>query len=183
VGAVRPQLLTAEDFWLLPESETQRSLVRGEVIEAVPPGGLHGVIALRLGARLEMWARSGPGGYVGVESGFILRRNPDTVRGPDVFYVRAERLSTSGVPEAFWEMAPDLAVEIVSPGESAEEVREKVRDYLAAGTPLVWFVYPRIQEVIVHTPDGLAQTYSGNDVLEQFDVLPGFSCVVAELFE
>src|SRR5215217_1434548 len=183
IGAIRPQLLTAEDFWLLPESTTQRSLVRGEVVETMPPGGLHGAIALRLGARLEAWARSGSRGSVGVESGFILRRNPDTVRGSDIFYVRADRIPSTGVPEAFWEITPDLAVELVSPGESAEEVREKVRDYLTAGTPLVWLVYPRTREVVVHTPDGLARAYGGSDVLERFDALPGFSCAVAELFD
>lgn len=115
-------------------------------------------------------------------SGYILRRNPDTVRGPDVFFVRAARIPEAGVPEAFWEIPPDLAVEVVSPGESAEEVREKVRDYLAAGTPLVWIVYPRTREVIVHTPDGTAHTYGSTDTLEQFDTLPGFTCTVAELF-
>jgi Uma2 family endonuclease len=138
-------------------------------------------VALRVGARLQTWAESGPGGCVGVESGFILHRNPDTVRGPDVFYVRAERLPPTGIPEAFWELAPDLAVEIVSPGDSAEEVREKVRDYLAAGTRLVWVIYPRTEEVVVHTPDGLARTYGQDAVLEHFEVLPGFACPVAEL--
>ncbi len=182
MDAVKPQLLTAEEFWLLPGSGKQRTLIRGEVVETMPPGGRHGVIALELSARLREWARSGPGGIIGVESRFVLRRNPDTVRGPDVFYVRAERVPSTGIPEAFWEIAPDLAVEVMSPSESAEEVREKVRDYLAAGTPLVWVVYPRTREVVVHTPDGLARTYGSGDTLERFDILPGFECVVAELF-
>lgn len=182
MDAVKPQLLTAEEFWLLPGSEKRRVLVRGEVVETMPPGGRHGAIALRLGARLEVWARGGPGGYVGVESGFVLRRNPDTVRGPDISYVRAERIPSTGIPEAFWEIAPDLAVEVMSPSESAEEVREKVRDYLAASTPLVWVVYPRTREVVVHTPDGLARTYGSSDTLERFDVLPGFTHPVTELF-
>ncbi|HYO49120.1 MAG TPA: Uma2 family endonuclease, partial [Chloroflexia bacterium] len=67
--------------------------------------------------------------------------------------------------------------------ETADEVREKVRDFLAAGKPLVWTVYPRTGEVIVHTADGLARTYSADDLLEHPDVLPGFSCKVVELFE
>jgi Uma2 family endonuclease len=79
-------------------------------------------------------------------------------------------------------MAPDLAVEIVSPSETADEVRAKVRDYLAAGTPLVWTIYPRTREVVVHTADGLARAYSDSDVIEHPDVLPGFTCAVAELF-
>jgi Uma2 family endonuclease len=85
-------------------------------------------------------------------------------------------------PKAFGPCPQDLAVEIVSPSETADEVRAKVRDFLAAGTPLVWTIYPRTREVIVHTPDGLARTCSGEDVLADPDVLPGFSCSVAELF-
>ena len=177
------QLLTARDFWLLSENGMRRSLVRGEVIETMPPGGRHGVIASAVNARLRAWAKGGPGGCVGVESGFVLAHDPDTVRGPDVFYVRAGRIPDTGIPEAFWEIPPDLAVEIVSSGESAEEVRDKIRDYLAAGTPLVWVVYQRTREIVVYTPDGLARTYSADDVLEDFDVLPGFVCEVAELFE
>jgi Uma2 family endonuclease len=100
-----------------------------------------------------------------------------------VFYVRAERIPPDGIPESYWDIAPDLAVEIVSPSESAADVREKVRDYLAAGTALVWVIYPRTQEVIVHTPDGLARTYSRHDVLAHFDILPEFTCVIAELFQ
>jgi Uma2 family endonuclease len=182
MSTVAPQTVTAEAFWQLPETEQHRELVRGEVVETMPPGGRHGIIALVIGSQLRSWALTGPGGYVGGESGFILARNPDTVRAPDVFYVRADRLPEGGIPEAFWDMAPDLAIEIVSPSESADEVREKVRDYLAAGTPLVWVVYPRSQEVLVHTPDGAAHTYSGQDILQHADVLPGFTCVVADLF-
>lgn len=182
MGATRSRLLTAEEFWALPGDGKGRSLVRGEVVEAVPPGGKHGGIALELGARLREWAKSGPDGYVGVESGSLVRRGPDTVRGPDVSYVRAARVPADGAPEGFWEIPPDLAVEVVSPSESAEEVREKVHDYLSAGVPLIWVLYPRTREVVVHTPDGLARTYGSGDVLEGFDVLPGFTCPVAKLF-
>ena len=174
--------MTAEEFWNLPDDGKRRSLVRGEVVEEVRPGALHGVVVLRLGSRLERWSEGGPGGTVGVESGFFLGRDPDTVRGPDVFYVAPERVPDAGIPEAFWNVAPDLAVEVVSPSEKVGDVREKVRDYLAAGTPLVWVVYPRTREVVVHTPDGLARTHEGEDVLEGFESLPGFACAVSDLF-
>jgi Uma2 family endonuclease len=108
--------------------------------------------------------------------------DPDILCTPDVAFVRAERIPAPGVPLAFWKLAPDLAVEVTSPGESASDVRDKVRDYLVAGTLLVWQVYPRIQEVIVHTPNGIARSYNGDVILEAPDVLPGFTCVVAELF-
>lgn len=183
MSAVTPQLLTAEEFWALPDTGRPRALVRGEVVETMPPGGVHGVIAIILGGLLRAWAKAGGRGVVGAESGFILGRVPDVVRGPDISFVRTERVPATGVPEAFWEQAPELAVEIVSPSETAEEVREKVRDFLAAGTPLVWVVYPRTREVLVHRPGGAIQVLGENDTLEDAAVLPGFACRVGELFE
>jgi Uma2 family endonuclease len=183
VSSVLHQLLTAQDFWQLPDAAMRRELVHGEVRETMPPGGQHGAIAVMLAMLLRIWTKRSSGGYVGVEAGYILARDPDTVRGPDVSYVRAERIPSTGVPEGFWDLAPDLAVEVVSPSETAEEVREKVRDFLQAGTPLVWTIYPHTHEVIVHTPDGLARTFSPNDTLVFPDTLGDFSCTVAELFE
>lgn len=174
--------MTVEEFWRLPENGTRRALVRGEVVEELPPGGLHGVVASEIVVRLHAWAGSGPRGRVGVESGFFLERDPDTVRGPDVFYVGPDRVPDEGIPEAFWHTTPDLAVEVVSPSETAGDVREKVRDYLASGPPLVWVVYPGTKEVVVHTPDGLARTYGEGSMLEGFESLPGFACAVVELF-
>jgi len=132
---------------------------------------------------LRLWAKNGPHGCSGVESGFVLAQSPDTVRGPDVFYIRSDRIPPTGIPEGFWTIHPDLAVEVVSPNETAEDEREKVRDYLAAGTPLVWVIYPRTQEVVAHTPDGLARTYARDGILDAPLVLPGFSCAVSALFE
>ena len=182
MGAVRSKPMTVEEVWSLPGDGKWQSLVRGGVVEDMPPGGLHGVVALEVSVRLREWSRNGPGGVIGVESGFVLSRDPATVRGPDIFYVRPDHVPDAGVPETFWGIAPDLAVEVASPGEKADEVREKVRDHLAAGTRLVWLVYPRTREVVAHTPDGLARTYDEGDVVDGFGDLPGFACPVAELF-
>jgi Uma2 family endonuclease len=172
--------LTAQEFWLLPETEGKRELVRGEV-KVEMPGGLHGDIALEIGTRLRVWAKAGNHGYTGVEAGYLLAQNPDFVRLPDVSFVSSERIPSTGVPDAFWTIAPDLAVEVVSPSEKADDIQEKVFDYLLAGTLLVWVVYPRTQQVVVHTPDGIARTLKGEDRLGTA-VLPGFSCIVRELF-
>lgn len=182
MSTVAERLLTAEAFWHSPENGKHRHLVRGEVVETMPPGGMHGLIAVALAGRLQSWAKRGPGGCVGVESGFILARDPDTVRGPDVFYVSADRIPKTGIPEAFWNLAPDLAVEVISPDETANEILEKIADFHAAGTSRVWVVYPRRREVVIHHPDGSARTVGGNDVLEDQEILPGFTCRVAELF-
>ena len=180
--ATAAKLMTAEEFWLLPETEMRRSLVRGEVEETMPPGARHGTIAIAFAMFLRQWAQEHQAGVIGGESGFILARDPDVVRGPDVYFVRAERVPADGVPEAFWHLAPDLAIEVVSPSETAQEVRDKGQDFLAAGTPLVWVAYPKSREVVAHTPDNLARTYRADATLTAPDVLPGFSCRVADLF-
>jgi Uma2 family endonuclease len=174
--------MTIEEFSRLPGSE-HKELVRGVVVESMPPSKEHGRVALAIGSLLRLWVKQGAGGEVGVESGFILAQDPSTIRGPDVHYVSDGRVASDNASSAFWTIALDLAVEVVSPSDTEVEVREKVRDFLAAGTPLVWTVYPRTREVVVHTADGLARTYSVDDILEHPDVLPGFSCKVAELFE
>lgn len=183
MSSVAQKLMTAEEFWQSPMNTKHSELVRGEAVEKMPPGGQHGAIAIALGALLRLWTQRTGGGYVGAKAGYVLFYEPDTVRAPDISYVRADRIPPTGVPEAFWQLAPDLAVEVVSPSETAGEIREKVRDFLQAGTPLVWVIFPRTREVIVHTADGLAKTYSGGDALDHPEVLPGFSCKVAELFE
>ena len=179
--SIATRLLTAEEFFAMPGSRHQE-LVRGEIVETMPPGRKHGKLALKIGKHIDNWIEQGGGGEAGVESGFILVREPDLVRSPDIYYVRAERIPEGEVFEGFWQIAPDLAVEIVSPGDTAEEVRTKVREYLDAGTSMVWVVYPRSREVIVHTPDGLARTYGPEATLETPSVLPGFSCPVNAIF-
>lgn len=183
MSLITQQLMTAEDLWQLPDTGMRHELIDGELVEIMPPGGVHGAIAVILSTLLRVWAKQQRRGYIGVEAGYILKRNPDKVRGPDVSYVRAESIPASGVPEGFWTIAPDLAIEVVSPTETAEEIREKVRDFLVAGTSIVWVVYPRSREVIVHLPNGTAQTYDENAVLTSPTILPNFSCTVAELFE
>jgi hypothetical protein len=99
--------------------------------------------------------------------------------------LRASGQLRLGEPPNFWhgfDGAPDLAAEIVSPGDSAAEIAEKVEDYLASGVRLVWIVYPRSRHVVVWTPDGAARTLRGDDALDGADVVPGFRLPLAELF-
>ncbi len=162
--------------------DSHRELIRGTVIENSYLGAEAGIILGNVGGVVHVWAKQQAKSYCGFRVGHVLARNPDTVRTADVSYIRAEHFSEKNIPEGFWDLAPDLAVKVISPWETAQGIRDKVTDFLTASTRLVWVVYPRTQEVTVHTPDALARTYGVNDILE-FDVLPGFTCSVKDLFE
>ncbi len=121
-------------------------------------------------------------GLVGPEIGFVLAVAPDTLLAPDVSYTREDWLPPESARGRFLRLAPDLAVEVLSPTDTAAEIAEKVSLYLEAGTRLVWVVDPRRRTVAVHTPDRVARTLVVGDTLDGGDVLPGFVLPLAELF-
>ena len=178
------QVLTAEELWALPEVPGKRfELVRGELVEAPGAGGVHGVLVKVFLRLLDPFVLTHGLGEVFADGvGYIIARAPDVVRIPDVSFIARGRLPAGGVPEGFIPGAPDLAVEIVSPGDRAEEVYGKVREYLGAGTRLVWVVWPRHRAVTAYTPDGQARELAEDGELDGGDVLPGFRVRVAELF-
>lgn len=175
------QALSATDLARLPATVGRRALVRGELVEMAPPGAEHGEIAVRLASRLAALVEREGLGVVRVESGYVLARDPDTVRGPDVSFVRHERLPSVAARRGFHEGPPDLAVEIVSPGDRPAQVAAAVRDYLAAGTPLVWVVDPRMRLITVHQGAQRTRLRDG-DRLDGTDVLPGLEIDVREIF-
>ncbi|MBA3943620.1 MAG: Uma2 family endonuclease [Herpetosiphonaceae bacterium] len=179
--ATATKLITAEEMALLPEDE-QREIYNGQLVEMSPVGWPHGAVVANLLVAIAPWAKAGPGGYVGTETGCLVARNPDILFAPDVLYISAARIQAVGQPRSYWEGAPDLAVEVVSPGDSAMAVREKIRQYLQAGARLVWVVYPPSREVIAYLPDGTATQYGEHSTLTNSEVLPGFACAVADLF-
>jgi Uma2 family endonuclease len=183
MSAIVQNLITAEQFWNIPETDKHLELVRGQVMELPFLSAQAGVLVAEIAARWKQWEHQQRHGCVGSRAGCVLCRNPDTVRAPRIWFVRADLVPPTGVPDTFWQIAPDLAVEVVSPSESAADVQEKVHDYLSAGTRVMWVVYPRSQQVVVHTADGVALTLSGNDALASDDVLPGFRCTVTQIFE
>lgn len=158
-------------------------LVRGGLIVMAPAGGRHGQVAHRVGLFVGNHVLERNLGRVfAAETGFLLRRNPDTVRAPDVAFVAGERLGVEETPAGFLEMAPDLVVEVVSPGDSAVAVRDKVDDWLAAGTRIVWLVYPETRSVVVHRRGHTAETFSEDDPLNGAPVFEDFAVRVQELF-
>lgn len=174
---------TADELLNLPSGRHRYELVRGELHTMSPSGGEHSVVAIRLGARIEQFVSSQNLGIVfGAECGFRLEADPDTVLAPDVAFVRQERVPPAGPPQGFWPGAPDLAVEVASPGDSKRELDEKAAAWLRAGTHEVWVVMPRKRCVTVYAPDNSRRTFASQELLDGGTVLPGFSCRVGDLF-
>jgi Uma2 family endonuclease len=175
--------LTAEELFLIPSDGNKAELVGGMLVRMPATGALHGQVTARIGELLAAHVRQhGLGVVAAAETGFVLHRSPDTVRAPDAAFIARERIPDAGVPEGYWPCAPDLAVEVISPGDRASDVEGKVEDYLAAGTRLVWVIHLRARQVCVYRPQHESCTLSGNDELRGGAVLPGFSCLVRELF-
>lgn len=183
MGRVASRPITAEEFFVQPVEHGTAELVHGEVTALTPAGGEHGLVALRLGARLLSHVEAGGLGHVfAAETGFVLATDPDTVRALDVAFVSHQRLGGRSIPRTFLPVAPDLAVEVVSPSETAEAILEKVRDFFAAGTRIVWVLYPALASAhLYHSPTDVSILARG-DELSGEDVIPGFSCPLAALF-
>jgi Uma2 family endonuclease len=176
------RLMTAEEFFELDIPDGKAELVRGRLVRMSFPNVRHAVVSLKIGARLLGFVEAHGLGHVFVETGCITARNPDTVRGPDVAFVSFERLAGQDLPETWWQFAPDLVVEVISPGERPKQIREKVQDWFAGGARRVWLFYPRTRNVYVLRSPTDVQILGPDDTLSGDDVLPGFSCPVAAFF-
>lgn len=176
------QLVTAEELERMGERGHLFELVRGELVPVNPPGGEHGALAVALAAELWTFVKERGLGRVYTESGFVLARGPDTVRGPDVSFVSRGREATAGLRRGFLQAAPDLAVEIWSPDNSMPALRAKAREYLAAGTRCVWLIDPRRRIAEAHTPDHPVTSLTADDTLDGGDVLPGLNLPLTRLF-
>lgn len=179
-----PDTLTAEDLpYLQPETD-RIELVAGSIVREPPPGSAHGGVAATVTARLWSFVRAhGLGGRVFGETGYVLATGPDTVRAPDASYLSAERLARAERRGPYLLGAPDLAVEVASPRDSAADVTEKAGEYLAAGARAVWVLDPKRRSVTVHRPGKKPETLGPAEDLYGEPVLPGFRVAVAELFE
>jgi Uma2 family endonuclease len=176
------KLITAEELWALPNN-ARRELVRGEVRTMAPAGFEHGAVIMNIAVPLGVYVKARQLGVVlGAETGFVLRRNPDIVRGADVAFVERSRIPTTGLPIKFWEGSPDLVVEVVSPGDTVEEVEEKVDDYLSAGTRMVWVANPKRKTVTVHRPGAQPTVLRLDDFIDGGDVVPDFRLAVVDVF-
>lgn len=174
--------MTAAKLLEMPGDNMRHELVRGELRTMPPAGFEHGFLGARLLGRMAAHAEAhGLGIILNSETGFFLLHDPDTVCAPDIAYVCKSRLP-SPLPKGYFQGAPDIAVEIISPGDTLEEVEDKVAEYLEAGTVAVWVLNPRRRTVSVHSPDGAVRRLQVSDILEGGDVFSGFSIAVSDIF-
>ncbi|NJL05590.1 MAG: Uma2 family endonuclease [Chloroflexaceae bacterium] len=164
------------------DDHRQYELVRGELRQMSPASPFHGRFEIRMIVALSIYLANHPLGEIFPgDTGFILQSSPLTIRAPDVAFVTTARIPTEDV-QGLWRLAPDLVIEIVSPSESARTIAEKVSDYLAAGTRLLWVVYPEQQHVHEYRAAHAFHIYHAGDTLDGRDVLPGFQYALATLF-
>lgn len=176
----RVALMTADELLHLNLPDKRTELVRGRLIVHEPAGWTHGIVAMNIGAKLAAHVNQhGAGVVLAVETGFRLESDPDTVRAPDVAYVARDRIPEA--PQGFPTLAPDLAVEVLSPDDRPGEVLAKVADWLDAGAKLVWVVDPARQLARMYRSDGTETAVSAEGLLDGEDILPGFSCSLASV--
>jgi Uma2 family endonuclease len=179
---VSTPLITAEELFSMPSNSWTRELVKGELRTMPPAGSEHGYTVVNITGLFFNYFKANPIGLAfGAETRIKIASTPDTVRAPDLSFIRNERIPESGIPNGYWLGAPDLAVEIISPGDSYSEVEEKSLDWLDAGTQRVIVVNPRNRTVTVYRSPSDATVFRGSDELDGGDVMPGFTCKVSEI--
>ena len=176
-----PALLTADELQHVYVPDKRVELVRGLLVVRELPGMRHARVAMDLALALGAHVRAAALGRVYAEAGFKLASNPDTVRGPDIAFISRGRIPDPE-PTGFAGFAPDLVVEVISPGDRPGEVLAKVADWLSAGTRLVWVLDPGRRVARVYRADGTEQILTADESLDGGDVVPGFSCPVGEIF-
>lgn len=176
-------MISADELWKMPHDGMRRELLRGEVRTMSPAGSEHGSIVVEVTIPLGNHVKAHKLGRVfGAETGFKIGSNPDSVLAPDVAFVRQERIPSSGIPRAYWPGAPDLVVEVVSPGDTAEEVDDKVAEWISAGVKAVWVVKPKRRTVTVHNAGKPEVLLTIDDEIDGGEVVPGFRYPVADFF-
>ena len=174
--------LTLEEFYALPEDGLKHELQSGVLVSEPPTGFRHGRIVVDLCSLLRQHVRENDLGVATAESGYLLAQSPVTVRGPDIAFVSKSRLKgIDDTPTAF-PGPPDLAIEVLSPGNTPAAMHAKIADFLAAGTRLVWVVDCESRTVTEYQKLLEPRFLGVDDHLDGRDVVPGFSVAVADVF-
>jgi len=172
--------MTVEEFMNIDDEPNRHELIEGELLTMPPPKLLHGRITANLIMILGQHVKANRLGQICAEGGFHIERDPDTVLGPDVSFIASAR---TGEPEdSYYPGPPDLAVEVLSPGDRKGLTERKLGLWLEAGTKSVWHVNPRRRTVEVIASTGERRTLHETDELVD-DTVPGFRVKVSEIFE
>jgi Uma2 family endonuclease len=175
--------MTAEELWQLPDDDHQYDLIDGVLYRMAPPGGDHGYLSVELSRRIANFVEPSHAGRTHADTGFILSREPaDTVLAPDVAFVRADRIVPPDRHRGFLDQAPDLAIEVRSPGNTRAELARMAAIYLRAGVSLVWLVDPDRRTITVRDAAAGTRILSADDELEGGSVLPGFRLPLSVFF-
>lgn len=173
--------MTADDLLHVRLPGKRVELVKGVLVVREPAGLRHGRLALNLARHLANHVHErGIGHVYAAATGFALVRDPDTVRAPDIAFIRRERLPNPE-PSGFPHLAPDLVVEVLSPGDRPGEVLAKVAEWLSAGTSLVWVIDPDRRVARVYRQDGTEEILTPEQSLNGEDVVPDFACRLREI--
>ncbi len=163
------------------ETDREFEVVNGKLEAKEMAGARHGGVTGRLFIRLGSYLNeSSIGDIYTPDTTFIIGKNE---RLPDISVVLADRMPESGEPEGIWKIAPDLAVEVISPNDFYEKVKQKLHDYFAAGVREVWLVSPEHKEIVIHSSPTASVTLNEDDDLTSETLLPGFRCHIKELFQ
>lgn len=175
-------LVTADELGRMPNSRACE-LLEGVIKTMSPAGWRHGEVSADFVGRLSQHVKDRDLGKVfSTETGFTIARDPDTVRAPDAAFIRKDHLPATPPEEAFWPGPPDLAVEVVSPGDTTGEIDDKVKAWLDAGSAMVWVVNPKWRSVTVYRSAADIKMLTEHDELSGQDVVPGFRCRLREIF-
>lgn len=174
--------MTADELLRLPDDGMRHELLDGRLRVMAPTGAEHGIVAGDVGGLLRAHVRSHELGVVlAAETGFVLGRDPDTVRAPDAAFVTQERYAAIGSTERHWPEAPAFAAEVVSPGDTAAEVEGKAHAWLAAGTRAVLVIDPRTRTATVYRGGDDVRVYTRAETVDLADAVPGWRLALPEL--
>jgi Uma2 family endonuclease len=185
ITASGERLLSIEEFMKLPDAGRPTELVRGRVVEMNPPFSYHGYVCGKVSRIIGGFAEMNDLGYsTSNDSGVITERDPDTLRGADFTFHTYARVPKGTLPKrGYVEVAPDLVVEVRSPGDSWKYILAKVAEYLNIGVVVACVLDPQRETATVYRADQPEVTLTADQLLEIPDVLPGFSVLVRRFLE
>ena len=183
MSATLTKPMTADELLVMPDDGNRYELVGGELLMAPPPGSEHGEVTMNLAAPLFQHVKKNRLGVVyAAETGFRLESDPDTVRAPDIAFVRQEVIDKTGRITGYRVGAPDLVAEVLSPSDTFGKVEAKVKQWLETGARMVWVVSPKLKTITVYRSLSDIVTLTEKDTLDGGDVVPGFQINVADVF-